>query len=258
MVRPRLLEAIGELLHRLGALRRKKNKSDRGRTDTGHHPEQILHCDVLLGQSSPLVLGWMQEFEVWMGWLGTATLWLMDSVRFGRALGIGTRLAAKTVASAIDAAKAPNPSSSVGRPPAAGARESSPAADTQVSSASQAETRTVPVTTKAVPVRVREVASKASQTRRGLKEGGRRFGEAVWGPFARLSGVLWLEFTGVFFGLFAVTAGVGAWKLWTGWHGTAAAHDPPGAFFVAAGMTAVFGYFCVSSFVRAAQRGRQR
>ena len=39
-----------------------------------------------------------------------ATLCAMDSVRFGRALGIGARLAAKTVASAVDAATAPNPS----------------------------------------------------------------------------------------------------------------------------------------------------
>jgi len=180
---------------------------------------------------------------------------LMDSVRFGRVLGIGTRLAAKTVASAIDAAKAPSPSNSV--TPQARKRESSPAAEAQASSTSQAESRTIPAAAQIPRVRVQAVASKASQTGRGLKEGGRRFGEAVWRPFARLSGVLWLVFTGVFFGLFAVTAGVGAWKLWTE-HGTSASHDPRGAFFVAVGMTAVFGYFCVSSFVRAAYRGRQR
>ena len=34
----------------------------------------------------------------------------MDSVRFGRVLGIGTRLAAKTLVEAVDAAMAPNPS----------------------------------------------------------------------------------------------------------------------------------------------------
>ena len=176
----------------------------------------------------------------------------MDSVRFGRVLGIGTRLAAKTVASAIDAAKAANPAAVTSK---AVVKEGSAVAVAQASSASQA----IPATEiPRVRVQAREAVAKANKTGRGLKEGGRRFGEAVWGPIARLSGVLWLEFTGVFFGLFAVTAGVGAWKLWNGWHGVSVTHDPRGAFFVALGMTAVFGYFCVSSFVRAARRGRQR
>ena len=35
----------------------------------------------------------------------------MDSVRFGRTLGIGARLAAKTLVTAVDAATSPNPSS---------------------------------------------------------------------------------------------------------------------------------------------------
>ena len=40
----------------------------------------------------------------------------MDSVRFGRALGIGTRLAAKTLVEAVDAAMAPNPAAKAGTP----------------------------------------------------------------------------------------------------------------------------------------------
>jgi hypothetical protein len=205
-------------------------------------------CSLLLGRvTNSWVVGCRSSA---LGWVpGTGYTLLMDSVRFGRVLGIGTRLAAKTVASAIDAAKAPNPAGGTTQAAAA-------------SPSSALKERVAPVQpaaqTPRARVQVREAANIASKTGRGLKEGGRRFGEAVWGPFARLSGVLWLEFTGVFFGLFAVTAGAGAWKLWNGWHGVSATHDPRGAFFVAVGMTALFGYFCVSSFVRASHRGRQR
>src|SRR5580698_8578449 len=41
---------------------------------------------------------------------GTATLSSMDRVKFGRALGVGARAAAKTLVMAVDAATAPNPS----------------------------------------------------------------------------------------------------------------------------------------------------
>ena len=54
--------------------------------------------------------------------------------------------------------------------------------------------------------------AQALQTGRGLKEGSKRFGEAAWGPLAKASGALWLELTGVFFGIFAVFAANGAWK----------------------------------------------
>jgi hypothetical protein len=91
-----------------------------------------------------------------------------------------------------------------------------------------------------------------------LTQGSKRFGEAVWRPFIRLSGVLWLEFTGVFFGIFAVYAASGAWKLRGDLRETAANHDAHMHLLMAAGMALVFGYFCVSSFVRAARRGRGR
>src|ERR1700722_7108097 len=120
-----------------------------------------------------------------------ATLASMDSERFGRVLGVGARLAAKTVGQAVDAATTPSPS----------AKNSGTGADRRTASA------TAPPTTKAVPIR-----AQVRETGRRLKPESKRFGEAVWGPFARLSGVLWLEFTGVFFGLFAVTMGVGLWR----------------------------------------------
>jgi hypothetical protein len=74
----------------------------------------------------------------------------------------------------------------------------------------------------------------------------------------KLSGVLWLEFTGVFFGIFALFAATGAWKLRGDLHETMANHDAHMHFLLSAGMAVVFGYFFVSSFVRASRRSRRR
>jgi hypothetical protein len=109
-----------------------------------------------------------------------------------------------------------------------------------------------------VAQQVVRAASQAQQATAGVAQGGKRFGEAVWRPFVRLSGVLWLEFTGVFFGIFALYAAGGAWKLRGEWLEGTANHDAHMHFLMAAGMALVFGYFCVSSFVRAARKGRAR
>jgi hypothetical protein len=54
-------------------------------------------------------------------------------------------------------------------------------------------------------------AVKVRETRKGLARGSKRFGESIWGPFAKLSRILWLEMTGFFFGIFAVFAGSAVW-----------------------------------------------
>jgi hypothetical protein len=167
----------------------------------------------------------------------------MDSVRFGRVLGIGARAAAKTLVTAVDAATTPNPSSSAGTAGSAGG----PAKDTKAATAGVRMGQQAARTT-----------SQVRQTGKGLKEGGKRFGEAVWGPFVKLSGVLWLELTGVFFGIFAVFAAGGVWKMRGDWRQTAANHDARTRLIAAAAMAVVFGYFCVSSFVKARRRGRRR
>ncbi len=158
----------------------------------------------------------------------------MDSGRFGRVLGIGTRLAAKTLVEAVDAATSPNPN--------------------EVKAAPSKAT----VTGTQAAAQVKKTGIQIKQTGQGLKRGGKRFGEAVWGPFVKLSGVLWLELTGVFFGIFAAFAASGAWKQRVDLHATAANHDANVRFLWACGMAVVFGYFCVSSFVRAHRRGKRR
>lgn len=161
----------------------------------------------------------------------------MDSVRFGRALGVGARAAAKTLVTAVDAATSPNPSGKT----ATGA-SARPAAQTG--------------STTAMPQQVTKAATQALQMTEGLARGSKQLGDSVWRPFVKLSGVLWLEFTGVFFGIFAVFATTGAWKLRGYLHETAANHDEHTRLLMTAGMALLFGYFCVSSFVKAARRGR--
>ncbi len=168
----------------------------------------------------------------------------MDSVRFGRALGIGARAAAKTLVTAVDAATSPNPS-------AAGTAKIGPNA------AAQAESKVAGAGVRLGEQAVRTTA-QVRQTKEGLARGSKRFGDAVWGPFVKLSGVLWLEFTGVFFGIFAMFAATGAWKLRGNLHATAGNYDAHVHFLLSAGMALVFGYFFVSSFVKANRRSRRR
>ncbi len=146
-------------------------------------------------------------------------------------------MAAKSLANAVDAATSPNPSAGQPQPP----------------SQSQSNTTARGQQTAQATIRA---AGQAVQTGRGLAEGGRRFGESFFGQVKRLSGVLWLEFTGVFFGIFALYAGGGAWKLRGELHETAMNHDAHVRFLLAAGMAALFAYFCVTSFARARRRGK--
>ena len=150
----------------------------------------------------------------------------MDRVRFGRALGVGAREAGKALLKAADAATAPNPNPEVIRP---------------------AQPRPV---ARAVAQKVQSVKATSA----GVKRGGKRFGEAVWGPFAKASSVLWLEVTGVLFGMFAAVAGVWAW---THRGDLAVAGNPAHQEWVRLGMLALFGYLTVSSYVRAAKRSRR-
>jgi hypothetical protein len=175
----------------------------------------------------------------------------MDSVRFGRALGIGARAAAKTLVTAVDAATSPNPSAGATPQPAPTSAPSSAPIPTSTAGKVAGHVERLSEQTARTATQVR-------QTSQGLKRETKRFGEAVWGPAARLSGILWLEFTGVFFGIFALFASLGTWKLRGALHSTATNHDARMHLLGAAAMAAIFGYFCVSSFVTASRRGRKR
>ena len=164
-------------------------------------------------------------------------------MRFGRVLGSGARSAAKTLVQAIDAAKADNPS----RPAA-------------VSAAAPEQTvRTIVSTTRAsesAPAKL--VSGRAAQlgkSGRGLRIGASRFRDLAIKPFVRLSGVVVLEVVGVFFGVFALYGLNTMWRVHTSWHSGSANHRQ---FVGGAVMLAVFGYFCLTSFMRAWRRERGR
>ena len=98
-----------------------------------------------------------------------------------------------------------------------------------------------------------EAGKAAARGAKAARAGGKRFGEAVWGPFTRAGHVLWLEVTGVFFGLFALFFLSEAWRLRAGLHGGAQQSH----FWIFVAMGVVFVYFCVSSFVGARKRGKR-
>lgn len=87
---------------------------------------------------------------------------------------------------------------------------------------------------------------------RRFGEGSRRFGQSLWMPFAHASRVLWLEITGLFFGVFTLFFGDNIWRLRADWK-TGPDHH---SFVVYVVITALFLYFTVSSFVRASRHTR--
>ncbi|HZY63929.1 MAG TPA: hypothetical protein VFE38_15535 [Edaphobacter sp.] len=173
----------------------------------------------------------------------------MDSVRFGRALGVGARAAAKTLVTAVDAATAPNPSAGKQKPAQTSTSAQSP-------TATAAKPSHAPDTRTAQRPNPTPRTAQARQTGQGLARGSKLFAQAVWKPFVKLSGVLGLELAGVFFGLFAFFGAGWAWKSRAAIHETATNHDAHVQFLVCTAMAIVFGYFLVSSFVRARRRGR--
>ena len=159
----------------------------------------------------------------------------MDRVRLGRALGYGTRHAAKTVAAMVEAAAAPP-------------TENFAPVRTSIPEQRVAEKGRKSADRGAAPAQ----ALGAGDVGRGL----RQLGRSVWQPLAVFSGALWLRVTGVFFAMIAFTVGAGAWRVRAGWDKRFAT---PGStrFWVFLGVAAMFTYFAVSSFLRASRMERR-
>lgn len=172
----------------------------------------------------------------------------MDAVRFGRALGFGARQAAKTVVSAVDAATSENPTA---RKPMSQPFDKPTQASSSLHSATAP--KTVPLQRAAKPAA--QSVLRGKEVHQGFKQGKERFRESALRPFVRLSGVVWLEVMGVLFGIFALFALTAVIRLRDSWHTPGPERQQ---WLGSLGMLAVFGYFCVSSFVRAKRRERQR
>jgi hypothetical protein len=85
---------------------------------------------------------------------------------------------------------------------------------------------------------------------RVAKREGKRFGERIWGPFAHAGSVLWLEVTGLFFGLFCFYFAQNAFKLRHEWH----AGPEHTKLIVYCAIALVFLYFAFSSFLGARRK----
>jgi hypothetical protein len=162
----------------------------------------------------------------------------MEPNRFGRKLGIGVRVASRMAKERVARASAAS------------------ATQTQASQAHGAQATTAPRSPESrsatPPPRPRLPKNYVEPARR-VGEGTRRFGKAFFGPLKHVSGTLWLEITGLFFALFATFFGQNAWRT-----RAAALHGPEHAHFLLyVGVTLIFLYFCISSFVKAARRGRR-
>ncbi len=152
----------------------------------------------------------------------------MEPNRFGRKLGIGVRVASRMVKERA-------------------AQANNAAASTPQAAPSQATTSRPAMPPPPAPKK------NLVEPARRVGEGTRRFGQAFWEPLKHVSATLWLEITGLFFALFAIFFGQNAWNTRTSvLHGPEHAH-----FLLYAIATLLFLYFCVSSFVKAARRGRK-
>lgn len=156
------------------------------------------------------------------------TLKAVDKVRLGRALGYGTRHLGKTIAAVAEASTAP------GRPAQQPAEHVSAEPVRHIS--------------PAAPLRPSSGGRQRGQTRGHLKR-------SFWQPLATYSSALWLRVTGTFFALIASTMLTAAWRLRGTLHtpaGPVAAHH----LWLFTFFGILFGYFAVSSFVRASRRER--
>jgi uncharacterized membrane protein YraQ (UPF0718 family) len=154
----------------------------------------------------------------------------MDRVRFGRALGQGTREAARALLQAADAATAPDPNPAVPQTP-----------------------RPEPT----VPRVAAQTRRKIQTTQAGVKAGSRNFVQATMAPVKRASGILWLEVTGTLFALVAFSGAIEIYRFRAALHSAgASASSDHRNLLLAAGIFVFFGSCAISSFVRAGRKSR--
>lgn len=153
----------------------------------------------------------------------------MDRVRFGRVLGKGARMAARTAMEAVEAATAPDPNPQI-IPPTTAQRNGAPRRP-----ASQAR----PVAQPQV------LATRVAPAARAAAAG-------ITTPFRRASRALWHELTGSFFALFAVSFAAGVWH--TRADALSVIPNDRYRFYAFGAFALLFAYFSISSFLRARNR----
>jgi len=165
----------------------------------------------------------------------------MDRVKFGRALGYGARHAAKTVMSAVDAATTPDPN------PKPAARPAAPVENRGNVASAVGE----------VAEAYRKVHAAQAHVKREAGRQAWSLGKSVLTPLKDFSSVIWLQVTGLFFGLFALVMGGAVWKHREDFRLPASDPAAQHAYFYLL-VFALFAYFTLSNFVRAGKRERRR
>ena len=172
----------------------------------------------------------------------------MDKVRFGRALGQGTRAAARSLWEAADAAVSPDPRP---QPPTA----SRPQPQSTASRARSVQAADVQAVAHHVLEAHATVHHAKQQVRKQVASAARQGGRSALAPVRKFSSVLWLEVTGSFFALVAAFLATGLWRL----RATALAPvTSPAAhrFYIYSAVFIAFSWFAISSFLRARKRSR--
>jgi hypothetical protein len=153
----------------------------------------------------------------------------MEPKKVGRTLGIGVRVASNMLRERVERAAAAAPATSQAGSRSGDGRQPAAPASTSRSS---------------VPL-----GSRVATAKRGAKA----FGQALLGPFTHAGSVLWLEITGLFFGLFALFFVQSVYRVRTAWRqGPEHTHL---LFYVALGL--IFAWFSVSSFTRAYRKSKR-
>ena len=143
----------------------------------------------------------------------------MEPNYFGKKLGIGVRVASRMARER--------------------AAEASRRADQVARDAAQAARQKAPV-----------YAAKGKAVGTGTK----RFGQAFLGPLRHVTGVLWLEITGVFFALFALFFAQSLYKIREQY----SAGPQHRSFLLYGAGTLIFLYFSLSSFFRARRQEKKQ
>jgi hypothetical protein len=147
----------------------------------------------------------------------------MEPKKVGRTLGIGVRVASNMLRDRVEKASA-------ARSAPVEAGNGRPAAPPQARASIKLDSRVA-----------------------GAKRGAKAFGQAFLGPFTHAGSILWLEITGLFFALFAVFFVQSVYRVRTNWW-----QGPEHAHLVLYAALAVgFGWFSVSSFLRAYRKGKR-
>lgn len=201
-----------------------------------------LTSDVLCGQCELTIVHFGDAGDQERGARERLDSMGMQPEKVGRVLGIGARVAAKTIRERAAQAQAAGAKTSGGANAGAApkpAASPAPSASSAVRDASR-DARAA----------AGQAAAVAALSGKKLARGAGRFGAAMVGPFARAGNILALQITGVFFALFAMFFLSHAAQTLH----AAGRHDRHGQAYLGLGL--VFAWFTVSSFWRARRKAK--